>query len=183
MGLYDYVNRTKTFISGDWTGDRNLINTLKEWNDNDKLGLSFVDVHEVTQSSDSSLYCSIKKSLRQRLKISKTFVLIVGENTKTLTKGSCRYCSLYLSGRASCLHGGNIDYRSYIQFECEMAVKDYIDNELKKIVVIYNGKLNPDRSLCPDAIKWYGTHIGSDRIGLDGKRYWNYSGIKEAICG
>ena len=183
MGLYDYVNRTKTFISGDWTGDRNIIDKLKEWNNNEKFGLSFVDVHEVTQSCDSSLSCSIKRSLRQRLKISKTFVLIVGENTKTLTKGSCRYCNLYLPGSANCLNRGNIDNRSFIQFECEMALKDYIDNELKKIVVIYNGRLTPDKSLCPDIIKGYGTHIGSDRIGEDGKRYWNYSVIKEAICG
>ena len=49
MGLYDYVNRTKTFISGDWTGDQDLIGKLKEWNQNNNLGLNFVDVHELTQ--------------------------------------------------------------------------------------------------------------------------------------
>lgn len=26
MAPYDYVHRTKTFISGDWTGDNGLIN-------------------------------------------------------------------------------------------------------------------------------------------------------------
>lgn len=40
MGLYDYVYRTKTFISGDWTSDQDLISKLKEWNNNDNLGLS-----------------------------------------------------------------------------------------------------------------------------------------------
>lgn len=52
MSLYDYVYRAKTFISGDWTGDQDLISQLKEWNNNRHLGLNFVDVHEVTQSSD-----------------------------------------------------------------------------------------------------------------------------------
>ena len=80
MPLYDYVNRTKTFISGDWTGDQDLISKLKEWNNRDSLGLSFVDVHDLTQSYDTSYPCSIKASLRQRLNISKTFVLIVGKN-------------------------------------------------------------------------------------------------------
>lgn len=185
MSLSDYVNRTKTFISGDWTGDQDLISKLKEWNHNKNLGLSFVDVHEVTQSSDTSLFCSIKKSLRQRLNISKTFILIIGRDTKTLTKGSCRYCGLYQTGGyfdPYCLNRGVIDNRSYIQFECEMAVKDYSAGELKKIVVIYNGRVHPDKSLCPDVIKHYGVHIGSDIIGADGKRYWDYQGIKNAIC-
>lgn len=181
MSLYDYVYRTKTFISGDWTGDQDLISQLKEWNNNRHLGLNFVDVHEVTQSSDSSLYCSIKKSLRQRLNISKTFVLIVGRDTKSLSKGACRHCGLYQSGSFYCLNGGSIDNRSYIQYECEMAVKDFKAGDLRRIVVIYNGRVHPDKSLCPDVIKDYGNHIGSDVI-IDGKHYWDYQGIKRAIC-
>ena len=99
MSLYDYVNRTKTFISGDWTGDQDLISKLKEWNYNNNLGLSFVDVHDLTQSSDDSLYCSIKASLRQRLNISKTFVLIVGKNTTSIpaTRRSSANVSVALS--------------------------------------------------------------------------------------
>lgn len=187
MSLYDYVYRTKTFISGDWTGDRDLIDQLKSWNNNNSLGLSFVDVHEVTQSSDSSLPCSIKKSLRQRLNISKTFVLIVGKDTMTLTKGSCQYCNLYQAGygyqSGYCLNRSTVDNRSYIQYECEMALKDYLAGELKKIVVIYNGLINPDRSRCPEVMRNVGTHIGSDCWGADGRHRWDYQGIKNAICG
>ena len=187
MGLYDYVYRTKTFISGDWTGDRDLIDKLKEWNNSDSLGLSFVDVHEVTHSSDSSLPCSIKKSLRQRLSISKTFVLIVGKETKSLTKGACRNCGLYQTGGfysiPSCLNRSSIDNRSFIQYECEMALKDYNAGEIKRIVVIYNGLINPDKSRCPDVMKGVGKHIGSDTYNSNGVRCWNYSEIKKAICG
>ena len=183
MSIYDNIYRTKTFISGDWTGDQDLISKLKEWNYNNNLGLSFVDVHDLTQSSDDSLYCSIKASLRQRLNISKTFVLIVGKNTTSLTKGACRYCSRYNAWSTYCTTGKAFDNRSYIEYECEMAVKDYNAGLIKRIAVIYNGRVYPDKSLCPDVIRVYGNHIGSDRIGTEGKRYWDYQGIKKAICG
>ena len=81
MGIDDMVYRTKTYIAGDWTGDSDLIQKLNEWNKNDNLALSFVNVHEVTQSSDSTLNCNIKRNLRKRLKITKTFVLIIVEKT------------------------------------------------------------------------------------------------------
>lgn len=183
MSIWDSEHRTKTFISGDWTGDSDLIEKLHEWNNSDKFGLSFVDVHDLTQSRDTSYPCSIKASLRQRLNISKTFVLIVGNKTAELTKGSCRYCTQYRSWLSYCSNGKGYDNRSFIEYECEMAVKDYIAGELKRIVVIYNGRLSPDKSLCPEVIRRFGTHIGSDYIGTDGKRYWDYMGIKKAICG
>jgi hypothetical protein len=63
-----------------------------------------------------------------------------------------------------------------------MAVKDFKAGDLRRIVVIYNGRVHPDKSLCSDVIKDYGNHIGSDVI-IDGKHYWDYQGIKNAICG
>lgn len=62
-----------------------------------------------------------------------------------------------------------------------MALKDYKEGKLKNIVVIYNGLLNVDKSRCPDSLKNVGVHIASDMIGADGKRYWNYQNIKNAI--
>lgn len=183
MSIYDNVYRTKTFISGDWTGDQDLISKLKEWNYNNNLGLSFVDVHDLTQSSDDSLYCSIKASLRQRLNISKTFVLIVGKNTTSLTIGACRYCSRYNAWSTYCTSGKAFDNRSYIEYECEMALKDYNAGELKKIVVIYNGLINTDRSRCPEVLQSVGTHIGSACWDSKGRRAWDYAAIKKAICG
>ena len=79
MSIYEMKNRTKTYLAGDWTGDEDLIEKIKEWNKDNNLGISFTDVHELTSSSDSSLNCSIKSSLRKRLSICKTFVLIVGK--------------------------------------------------------------------------------------------------------
>ena len=188
MSIDDRVYRTCTYIAGDWTGDKDLIDKLHEWNESDKLGLSFVDVHDLTQSRDTSNPCSIKQNLRKRLNITKTFVLIVGSGTNGLLRGACRYCSKYenLSYLAPyCINGGQIDNRSFIEYECEMALKDYRADLIKKIVVIYNGCLNTMPSRCPSVLRNVDgvTYIGSDIIGPDGKRHWNYTTIKKAICG
>lgn len=180
------VNRTKTYIAGDWTGDSDLIQKLDEWNKKNSLALSFVNVHEVTQSSDDSLNCNIKRSLRKRMSISKTFVLIVGDKTTSLRSGACCQCRLYDPGftyiiPSSCQKDYPIDNRSYVKYECEMALKDFNEGKLKNIVVIYNGLTAPDYKRCPNILKGVGTHIGSDVIE-DGVHKWAYSRIKNAIC-
>lgn len=167
--------RTKTYIAGDWTGDQDLIAKLYEWNNRNDLKLHFIDAHELTQARDTSLYCSIKKSLSERLDASKTFVLIVGNKTTSLTKGSCQYCSSYDPYHSSCHRSGNVDYRSYIQYECEKAKRDNL-----KILVIYN-YATVIKSKCPETLRNIGVHIN----GLycrDGKYYWNYPEIKKALC-
>ena len=166
--------RTKTYIAGDWTGDKDLIDKLYEWNNSKHWALHFVDAHELTQARDSSLYCSIKKSLAERLDASKTFVLIVGANTKNLTKGNCRYCGSYNSYTHACARYHTVDFRSYIEYECEKAVKDGL-----KIVVLYNySTVNKDK--CPVAVKNIGKHLPA-YYWEDGKAYWDYQAIKKAI--
>ena len=167
--------RTRTYLAGDWTGDQDLIQTLKKWNDSDYWGLTFSDAHDLMQSYDTSMSCSIKRSLEKRLDASKTFVLIVGEDTDSLTKGACRYCSHYSSYYAKCCKGYHVDHRSFIKYECEKAIKDGL-----KIVVIYNyAKVH--KSFCPECIKNTGTHIPAKYIGSDGYYHWDYYGIKAAI--
>ncbi|MGE9990845.1 TIR domain-containing protein [Paratractidigestivibacter faecalis] len=91
--------------------------TLQHWNESSRWGLSFVDARELTQARDTSLPCSIKRSLRERLDASKTFVLVVGDKTKDL---SCRYCVSY-SPYGACHRSGLVDHRSFIEYECEYA--------------------------------------------------------------
>lgn len=170
--------RTKTYIAGDWTGDSDAIEKLYEWKNNKRLNLDFIDAHEYTQARDGSLNCSIKKSLRERLNISKKFVLVVGKNTKSLRNGSCQYCSNYVNSYyfgTYCKNAHSIDYRSYIEYECEMAIKDGM-----KIIILYN-YANVDKGKCPECIKNYGKHINMYYYDSDGKCYWNYSEIRDAI--
>lgn len=175
MTYYRSTYRTKTYIAGDWTGDQDLINQLYKWNNSDYWGLHFVDAHELTQARDTSLSCSIKSSLSERLNASKTFVLVVGSETMRLRKGSCVYCSSYNSYSRSCARNHSVDYRSFIEYECEKAVRDEM-----KIVVIYNyATVNKEK--CPPVLRYKGTHVNGYYWAQDGKAYWNYKEIKKAI--
>lgn len=115
----------------------------------------------------------------------KTFVLVVGAGTRTVTKGACFNCVCYakkksshfyfdstdLDATAHCLCGGSISNKSYIQFECEKAVRDGL-----KIVVLYNSSyINPSR--CPDSVRHLGIHVAMKK--MDGS--WNYTAVRNAI--
>lgn len=166
--------RTRTYIAGDWTGDKNAINQLYEWNDG-YWSLSFVDAHELTQARDSSLRCSIKRSLKERMNVSKTFVLVVGNQTNTITAGGCQFCGSYNSWGSYCAKGYPVDYRSYIKYECEIAVEAGI-----KIVVLYNSTyVNKDN--CPESVRKIGVHVPMIYKDQDGKYYWDYKAVKNAI--
>ena len=166
--------RTRTYIAGDWTGDKNLIDKLYEWNNSDYWALHFIDAHELTQSKDTSMYCTIKRSLSERLSISKTFVLIVGEKTNALTKGGCQNCRSYNSWTSSCTRGYYVDYRSYIAYECERARNDEL-----KIVVIYN-YASVHKEKCPEILRKTGIHLPAYYY-VGNSLYWNYQAIKDAI--
>ncbi len=166
--------RTKTYIAADWSGDCDAIEQLHKWNDSNYWSLSFTDAHDIVQARDSSLNCSIKASLSKRLDVSKTFVLIVGDNTRTVRSGGCQYCNSYNGYTFKCGRGHNVDYRSYIEYECEKAVRDNL-----KIVVLYND-ITVDKSKCPNIIKNIGTHATMCYY-RDGKYYWDYQTVKNAI--
>ena len=175
---YNYYSRstyrTKTYIAADWTNDKEAVDQLYKWKNSDHWSFDFVDAHDLTQSRDSSLNCSIKASLKKRLDASKTFVLIVGEQTNALRSGSCQYCPSYNSWNYHCTHGYTVDYRSYIEYECEKA----FEANLKIVVLYYSTSVNKDK--CPSKLKNTGTHIPM-MYRKNGELYWNYQEIKEAI--
>lgn len=166
--------RTRTYIAADWDGDRDAVEQLRKWNDSEYWALSFTDAHDLTQSSDTSLNCSIKKSLATRMDASKTFILIVGENTISLRSGSCSYCPSYNAYLHLCARGNQTSLKSYIEFECDKAVR----NELR-IVVLYNST-TVKKSKCPEAVRAIGTHAPMLKQ-QDGKLYWDYQSVKCAL--
>ena len=169
--------RTKTYIAGDWTGDSDLIDQLYAWNESSYWGLNFNDAHELTQARDTSLNCSIKKPLRERLDASKSFVLVVRPDTDDLRAGSCAYCRDYGGYHRHCYRGHPLDMRSYIHYECEYAAEN-----IGRIVVLYNLP-RVDRDLCPEPLRWRGKHLPAFRMNDDGTATWCYQEIKDAICG
>lgn len=68
MGIY-------TYIAADFDHDKNAVDHLYEMQKDGKI--AFWDAHQIQQSNDTSLPCSIKKSLKYRLVNSYKFVLIV----------------------------------------------------------------------------------------------------------
>ena len=169
--------RTKTYIAAEWEGDSNLVEALRTWSESGYWGLHFLDAHELGESRDSSLNCTIKSSLGDRLAHSKTFVLIVGDNTLSANAGSCVYCADYSGYSHSCRRGHKADFRSYIKCECEYAARN-----IDRIVVLYNN-LSVDRSKCPEALRYRGIHIPAICKRSDGVLRWDYQKIKDAIEG
>lgn len=162
-----------TYIAADFDHDEKAVNTLHWMRDNGYI--QFKDAHELQQSYDSSLACSIKKSLKYRMDNSYKFVLIVGEHTDSVTKGGCQLCNSYNSHTYSCAKGYTVDYRSFIKFECDKAVEGGL-----VVVVLYNS-WKVDKDLCPEAVRWKGTHRQMWKQGTDGKYYWDYEGIAQAF--
>ncbi|MBL0317338.1 MAG: TIR domain-containing protein [Flavobacteriales bacterium] len=166
--------RTRTYIAADWTSDKDAVDQLHKWNDDNNLSLSFTDAHDLSQARDESLNCNIKRSLGTRLDASKTFVLIVGKDTNSLRSGSCQYCNSYNSWTGSCARGNSVDLRSYVEYECSKAVRD----ELRIIVLYKFAAVNTSK--CPDAVKDVGTHVAMLYL-KDSKYYWDYQTVKNAI--
>jgi hypothetical protein len=172
--------RTKTYIAGDWTGDKDAIDQLYKWKNSNYWSLTFTDAHDLTQSSDTSLYCSIKRSLCDRLNASKTFILIVGDSTTAVTKGNCVNCRNYVSpnlGGPKCCHGIGISMKSYIEYECDKAIRDGLS-----IIVLYN-KTYKAKSLCPECLKDCGTHVAMKKTNIYGNVEWDYESVRKAIMG
>lgn len=167
MGDLFMKYRTKTYIAGDWTGDSDAVEELYKWNRSDYWGLSFQNAHDITQSNDKSRNCSIKASLRSRLNVSKTFVLIVGNGTKSRRAGECNYCS----NNNDC---GSSSNKSFIEYECDKAVRDGL-----KIIVLYKAT-TIDKNKCPDVIKNVGNHIAM-LCRMNGEIYWDYQAVKNAM--
>lgn len=171
--------RTKTYIAGDWDGDRAAIQKLYDWNENKAVPIHFTNAHDLTQARDSSLNCSIKQSLKIRLDASKRFILIVGDKTASLRSGGCHLCSSYNSYRWFCARRRSLDYRSYIDYECEEAVKAYNDDGID-IIVLYHS-LIVDRNKCPESIRYYGKHLPMIYRGANGRFYWNRPQIERIL--
>ena len=167
--------RTRTYLAADWDGDKDAIDQLHKWNNSNYWSLSFTDAHDLTQAKDTSLNCSIKKSLKERMDSSKTFVLIVGTHTNSVTSGSCQWCNSYNSWTSKCARGYSVDYRSFIKYECDQAVKAGI-----KIVVLYNSTV-VSKSRCPELVRERGVHIAMKYRGIDGNIYWDYNAVKNAL--
>jgi hypothetical protein len=118
--------RNKTYLCFDGDNDIHYFYLMKAWHHNQGdffKDFNFFDAHEINYARDSSKEESIKSQLLIRLNNSKLFILLIGDQTKFLTK--------------------------FVRWELEQAVKQ----EIPIIAVNLNGKREMDPNKCPPLIK------------------------------
>lgn len=181
--------RTRTYIAGEWTGDSDAIEQMYKWNDGNKWSLHFSDAHKNKQCYDFSMPCTIKNSLRERMNGSKTFVLVVGNDTATTRKGSCAYQDCenkqynYFLGKYVCnANSKTYSTQSFIDYECQLAYNAWLLDNVK-IVVLYNAA-SVNKSKCPTALKGIGKHVEMKSYNANtGKYEYDYQKVRAAIEG
>ncbi|EIU5457927.1 TPA: TIR domain-containing protein [Pseudomonas aeruginosa] len=78
--------RNKTYIAFDGDNDMHYYRLMTAWKANDGFSLNFHNAHDLNTARDSSQEESIKRQLRERFSNSKQLVVLIGANTKYLTK-------------------------------------------------------------------------------------------------
>jgi hypothetical protein len=116
--------KKKAYVAFDGDKDMWAYAFMKGWDVREHIDFDFDDAHnirELTSRAQDEYY--IKSVLRERLRNSKQFILIVGESTKYL--------------------------RKYVQWEIELA----IELDLPIIVANLNGTNGVDQWLCPAVLR------------------------------
>lgn len=176
--LTEAYSRKKTYIAADWDVDIRAVEQLYKWNEEEDWKLTLADGHDLSLTGNKSRNCNKKNSLKRRMDESCTFVLIVGEATKALEKGGCQDCGRFNVSTNRCAKGSPADYRSYLEYECSLAAKAFMEDKMD-IVVLYNASA-VDKSKCPESLRKLGRHANMRKRGGN-ERHWDYQSVKEAL--
>lgn len=117
------ARRTRTYVAFDADSDIRYYRLMQAWKANDGMDFDFNNAHDLTTIRPDSGEEAIKASLRERMRNSKNFVLLVDDNTKYL--------------------------RKYVPWEIEIAMMA----DLPIIVVNINEKRQIDYDLCPKLLR------------------------------
>lgn len=115
--------RNKTFVSFDGDNDIHYYRLMQAWKQSDNTDFNFYNAHDINTARDTSTEESIKAQLAERMRNSKLFVLLVGENTRYL--------------------------RKFVPWEIDQALK----RDLPIIVVNLNGLRSMDSQRCPPSLQ------------------------------
>jgi hypothetical protein len=155
--------KNKTFVSFDGDTDMRYYRLMEAWKQNDNISFNFYNAHDLNSARDTSTEESIKTQLMERLRNTKVFVLLVGENTQYLYK--------------------------FVRWEIEQA----ISRDLPIIAVNLNGERAMDPNRCPPLLKnelavhisfnasimqhalenWPNSHENLKKEGKTGSYYYN----------
>ena len=197
----------RVYISADYSeedGDRDVVNELHKWGDDDLHKVKYVDTAQVVSGSVSDdtdcRACDLKAEFNSQINASSVVIFIIGDKTKSRTAGSlCRRrsegedcdCTPYkqnVNGTAKCkIKGdtytprpdedvGRINNYSYIEHEFKQAKK-----KSKTIIIVYNS-LNNQSSWLPDYMKSYEKDAFPFWIkNASNEKVGDYESIKQAL--
>jgi hypothetical protein len=74
--------RNKTYVAFDATNDIHYYRLMTAWKQNDYSSFSFFDAHDINNIMSFSSEDTIKIRLRERLKNTREFILLIGDKTK-----------------------------------------------------------------------------------------------------
>jgi hypothetical protein len=115
--------RNKTYVCFDGDTDMHYYRLMQAWQQNDRSPFNFFNAHDLNRAYDDSMEESIKRQLRERLRNTKVFVVLIGARTRYLFK--------------------------FVRWEMEQAIR----LELPIIGVNLSGLRKQDPERCPPVIR------------------------------
>jgi len=109
----------KTYVAFDGDKDIHYYYLMRAWKHSKHVSFNFYDAHDINTARDTSQEVTIKRRLQDRMSNAKSFILLVGENTRYLYK--------------------------FVRWEIEQA----INKGVPIIVINLNGKKQIDSNRCP----------------------------------
>ena len=197
----------QVYISADYadnSGDRNVVDLLNKWGNDNMHKIDFVDMSKVASGSASEdsdrRPCDLKNEFNSQINASSAVIFVVGDKTASRTAGStclratkeqaycvctpykqntngtklCKVISTFITGSNDDV--GNVNSYSYLRHEFEQAKK-----RNKTIIIVYNSTRN-ELNWLPSYMKGYEAYaIPFWTIDAYGRKVGNYSKIKEKL--
>jgi len=196
----------QVYISADYdesAGDREVVKQLKQWSNDNRYSLEFVDMAEVrkgTVANDPDCrICDLKAEFNRQINASSAVIFIVGDKTKTRTAGNTceRYfkiqydctCTPYKKnseGSKSCKVGNRAAVGQIEDFN-PVNCLSYLHHEFmqsicknKPYIIIYNSSRKEEMWL-PDYMTKYKEVAVPFWKYENGVRKGNYQLVKDAL--
>jgi hypothetical protein len=78
--------RNRVFVAFDGDNDMQYYRLMTAWKQSEHIPFNFSNAHDLNYARDSSQEESIKRQLRERLRYTQVFVLLIGRSTRYLFK-------------------------------------------------------------------------------------------------
>lgn len=197
----------RVYISADYAdgdGDREVVNELNRWGQDNLHKVDFVDMAKVVSGTvadnDDCRICDLKAEFNRQINASSVVIFVVGDKTAIRTAGAACYRSRLEQKDSSCTpykdnrngskpcrvastttpsregNVGSINSYSYLRHEFEQAKK-----KNKEIIILYNSTRN-ETTWLPSYMKGYEDKAKPFWIyNSERKKVGDYAAIKLAL--